>query len=100
MSMQSSSVLVRPAPYGSLESTTSADCNDSGVMVSPADPSPPKYRYSHPQGRRIIPPSIKGHGRLIVAYRTVPYWGGVMVVIGCFAWAVVCAIYISALLGA
>jgi hypothetical protein len=77
-----------------------ADCNDSGVVVSPVDVSPPKPLYAHPHGRRIIPPSIKGHGRLIVAHRTVPYWGGVMIVIGCFAWAVVCAVYISALLGA
>ncbi|KAF1934303.1 uncharacterized protein M421DRAFT_415339 [Didymella exigua CBS 183.55] len=90
----------KPITYGS--SSTSA--HDSAVEVSPTDPpsrAPPLlYTYSHPNGHRIIPPSISGHGRLIIAHRTVPYWGGALVVIGSFAWAVFVAMHVFELLGA
>ncbi|KAF3051671.1 hypothetical protein E8E11_010535 [Didymella keratinophila] len=90
----------KPITYGS----SSSSPNDSAIEVSPVDrpfyPRPLLYTYSHPNGHRIIPPSISGHGRLIVAHRTVPYWGGVLVVIGSFAWAVFVAMHVFELVGA
>ncbi|KAJ4988949.1 hypothetical protein SVAN01_05573 [Stagonosporopsis vannaccii] len=93
-----------PVSYGAASSSFSPSPHDSAIEVSPTDPpfaAPPLlYTYSHPHGRRIIPPSISGHGRLIVAHRTVPYWGGVLIVIGSFAWAVFIAMHVFELLGA
>lgn len=95
----------KPIAYGSTPSTFSSP-HDSAIEVSLTDPPAPfiapplLYTYSHPNGRRIIPPSISGHGRLIVAHRTVPYWAGILIVIGAFAWAVFVAIYVVELLGA
>ncbi|KAH6619962.1 hypothetical protein C7974DRAFT_415211 [Boeremia exigua] len=79
--------------------------HDSAISIAPSAAAPPlarpplRYTYSHPNGHRIIPPSISGHGRLIVARRTVPYWGGVLIVVGSFAWAVFVAMHCFELLG-
>jgi hypothetical protein len=71
--------------------------NDSGVGASPT--MLPRAGYKTPHQHRIIPPSITGHGRLIIAHRTVPYWVGLVFVVGVFFWAVWCAIYLYPLLG-
>ncbi|UPX14036.1 uncharacterized protein EKO05_0004529 [Ascochyta rabiei] len=93
----------KPITYGSTSSTFTSP-HDSAVAVSPTEhpfTAPPlRYTYSHPNGHRIIPPSISGHGRLIVAHRTVPYWAGILVVIGSFAWAVFVAMHVFEAVGA
>ncbi|KAH7381581.1 hypothetical protein BKA66DRAFT_570715 [Pyrenochaeta sp. MPI-SDFR-AT-0127] len=89
----------RDLEYGTIESSASSDRNDSAVIVSPTEQPQPRPGYSRPHQHRIIPPSIKGHGRLIVAHRTVPYWVGVAIVLGAFAWAVWCALYVYPLFG-
>ncbi|KAH9868163.1 hypothetical protein J1614_007235 [Plenodomus biglobosus] len=81
----------RDVEYGSIIDAETPDRADSGVQVSPVEP-----QSGHVRGHqyRILPPRISGHGRLIAAHRTVPYWLGVVFVVGSFAWAVFCAIYI------
>ncbi|KAF2856487.1 hypothetical protein T440DRAFT_411400 [Plenodomus tracheiphilus IPT5] len=86
----------RDLEYGSIDAEAPLDRADSGVEVSPIEP-PSGYTYR--QQYRIIPPRISGHGRLIAARRTVPYWIGLVSVVGAFAWAVLCAIYIYRLGG-
>lgn len=93
---------VLPVPYGS--SSAFASPHDSAVEVSPVEHpfyAPPlPHTYSHPQGHRIIPPSIAGHGRLIIARREMSYGLGVLIVVGSFAWAVFVAMHVFELLGA
>lgn len=85
----------KPVAYGSIE-TIDSSRSDSLLEASPAEQSRPDYAtHQH----RIIPPVIKGHGRLFVAHRTVPYWIGALLVMGAFAWAVLCAIYAYPVLG-
>ncbi|KAF1913487.1 hypothetical protein BDU57DRAFT_520375 [Ampelomyces quisqualis] len=82
--------------YGSTVPIGGSSSENSPIEVSPVEQ--PRPGYSFPHQHRIIPPSIKGHGRLIVAHRTVPYWVGVLFVLGAVAWAVWCALYIYPLL--
>ncbi|KAI8937665.1 hypothetical protein NX059_005367 [Plenodomus lindquistii] len=82
--------------YGSIGAEDPLDRADSGIQVSPTEPRP---GYAHHHRYRIMPPKISGHGRLIAAHRTIPYWIGVVCVIGAFSWAVLCAIYIYRLNG-
>lgn len=86
----------KPVVYGSIVSVASSSRNNS-TEVSPVEL--PRPGYTLPHQHRIIPPSISGHGRLILAHRTVPYWVGVLFVTGAFAWAVWCAIYVYRVLG-
>ncbi|KAF2034504.1 hypothetical protein EK21DRAFT_108118 [Setomelanomma holmii] len=89
---------LKSVAYGTIEPIGSSPRIDSLVdEVSPVERPRPGYTLLHQH--RIIPPSIKGHGRLIVAHRTVPYWIGAFLVIGAVAWAVWCALYIYPLLG-
>jgi hypothetical protein len=84
---------IKSVVYGTIEPVGSS----SGEDNSPVELPRPGYTFPHQH--RIIPPSIKGHGRLIIAHRTVPYWIGALLVIGTFAWAVWCAIYLYHVLG-
>jgi hypothetical protein len=86
----------KPVAYGSIETIDSSP-SDSLLEASPAEQSQPDYATPHQH--RIILPVIKGHGRLVVAHRTVPYWIGMLFVMGAFAWAVLCAIYAYPVLG-
>ncbi|KAH7067083.1 hypothetical protein FB567DRAFT_542018 [Paraphoma chrysanthemicola] len=88
---------IKAVAYGSIQPIDSSSRNTSLVELSPLEL--PRPGYTHPHQHRIIPPSIKGHGRLIIAHRTVPYWVGVIFVVGAFSWAVWCALYIYPLLG-
>ncbi|KAF2131864.1 hypothetical protein P153DRAFT_394054 [Dothidotthia symphoricarpi CBS 119687] len=83
-----------PIAYGSFDPTSAARIDSA--TESPIKQPRPGYKYAN--SHRIIPPSIKGHGRLIVAHRTVPYWGGILIVLGAFVWAVLCAIFLYPLL--
>ncbi|OAL57169.1 hypothetical protein IQ07DRAFT_582408 [Pyrenochaeta sp. DS3sAY3a] len=91
----------RDAVYGAIDiesaSSSSSPRIDSSIQVTPIEL--PRPGYSHPHQHRIIPPSIKGHGRLIIAHRTVPYFVGLIFVIGSFTWAVWCALYLYPVLG-
>jgi hypothetical protein len=86
---------LRDAVYGSISSPSSA--HDSGIEVSPTDTSqrgyPPTGRYY------IIPPHINGHGRMVLAHRTVPHLIGLVLVMGVFAWGVCSAMYAYHFLG-
>jgi hypothetical protein len=87
----------KPVVYGSIAPTETSSGEDTLIDVSPVER--PRPGYTRPHQHRIIPPSIKGHGRLIVAHRTVPYSVGALFVLGAFAWAVWTAIYVYPLLG-
>jgi hypothetical protein len=70
--------------------------NDSIIDMSAVDvalltETPAPHRHY------IIPPSISGHQRPLVARRTVPYTVGVLLVVGAFSWAVCCALFVSPL---
>ncbi|OAL05632.1 hypothetical protein IQ06DRAFT_289743 [Phaeosphaeriaceae sp. SRC1lsM3a] len=88
---------IKSVVYGTIEPVGSSSGESSLVQNSPVERPRPGYTFPHQH--RIIPPSIKGHGRLIVAHRTVPYWVGAVFVVGSVAWAVWCAIYLYHLLG-
>ncbi|KAH8726868.1 hypothetical protein GQ44DRAFT_704930 [Phaeosphaeriaceae sp. PMI808] len=95
----------KPTVYGTVHPIGSSSRDDSPLdtpLDTPLDLDPvaqlPRPGYTHPHQHRIIPPSITGHGRLIVAHRVVPYWVGTLIVLGTFAWAVWCARYIYPLL--
>ncbi|EFQ92226.1 hypothetical protein P3342_011388 [Pyrenophora teres f. teres] len=85
----------RDAVYGSIKPPRSA--HDSVIDVSPTDTSqrdfPPTGRYY------IYPPIINGHGRLVIAHRTVPHLAGCLLVVGTFVWGVCAALYAYPLLG-
>lgn len=86
----------KPVVYGSIEAIDFSR-NDSLLEVSPAEQL--LSGSTLPHQHRIIPPSIRGHGHLIVARRTVPYWIGALFVTGAFTWAVWCAMYAYPVLG-
>jgi hypothetical protein len=87
----------KPLVYGSIVPIETTSRDDSLIDISPVERVRPGY--TRPHQHRIIPPSIKGHGRLIVAHRTVPYFVGAIFVLGAFAWAVWSAVYAYPLLG-
>ncbi|KAF2820137.1 hypothetical protein CC86DRAFT_460116 [Ophiobolus disseminans] len=88
----------KPVVYGSIEPIGSSP-NDSLLGASPVQSERVRPGYTFPHQHRIIPPSISGHGRLIIAHRTIPYWIGALFVVGAFGWAVWCALYVYPLLG-
>jgi hypothetical protein len=85
----------RDAVYGSIGSPSSA--HDSGVEVSPTNTL--QRGYPPPRRYYIFPPNINGHGRMVLAHRTVPHLVGFVLVVGVFAWGVCSAIYAYPLLG-
>ncbi|KAL1797055.1 hypothetical protein ACET3X_005595 [Alternaria dauci] len=84
------------AIYGTTASSNSI--HDSGIEVSP---TATLQRTDYPSSRRyyILPPNINGHGRMVLAHRTVPHVVGVVLVVGVFAWGVCCALFAFPLLG-
>lgn len=71
--------------------------NDSAVEFVP--PLNTTFSYKRPEIPRgsphfVYPPLIAGHGYLIKARQTVPAWIGALLVIGGFAWFVLCALYV------
>ncbi|KAF1841322.1 uncharacterized protein K460DRAFT_369359 [Cucurbitaria berberidis CBS 394.84] len=93
--MSESDLAPRKPALGSPFLDVVSDSLDSSSS-SPLSPTElPRPGYSRPYQHRIIPPSIKGHGRLIVAHRVVPYWVGVLLVIGVFSFGVFCAMVVS-----
>jgi hypothetical protein len=85
----------RDAVYGSIGLPSSA--HDSAIEVSPTDTS--QRGYPPPRRYYIFPPNINGHGRMVLAHRTVPHLVGFVLVVGVFAWGVCSAIYAYPLLG-
>lgn len=85
----------RDAVYGTIASPGST--HDSGIEVSPTT----TLQRGYPPSRRyyIFPPNINGHGRMVLAHRTVPHLIGFVLVVGVFAWGVCSAIYAYPLLG-
>ncbi|KAF2254358.1 hypothetical protein BU26DRAFT_600088 [Trematosphaeria pertusa] len=92
---------IEPPPPLRRNSSDEEQRIDSAVEVSPTDPPPPPASPSALRvSRFVIPPSIAGHnGRLLQARQVIPNWAGVVIVLGVFAWAVWCSVYVFPLLG-